>query len=137
MEKISDRELLLLFVKNQQEIEELRTLLDKDKDKDKNNKKQKKNGYVYLLQEREFVNSGEQVFKLGKTTKPNSRFNNYPKGSILFLNLPCNNCHYTEKEIIKIFDEKFKQRQDIGREYYEGDIEEMCKEFTAFVFLFY
>lgn len=123
-------ELLSLYAR----INELEDILDKGEKETA--KKQKKNGYVYLLQEREFVNSGEQVFKLGKTTKPNSRINNYTKGSILFSNLHYDNCYYAEKEIIKIFDEKFKQRKDIGREYYEGDIKEMCKDFSAFFFFF-
>jgi len=38
-----------------------------------------------------------------------------------------------EKEIIKIFDKKFINRKDIGREYYEGNYDEMEKLFLNII----
>ena len=82
--------------------------------------------YVYLLQEREFVNNKEPVYKIGKTKQANlQRFNSYPKGSVLLLQNCCNDCNKTEKEIIKLFDTKYKKRTDRGSEYYEGNYREM------------
>ena len=39
--------------------------------------------YVYLLQQREFLKTKEDIFKVGMTTQENhERFKQYPKGSI-------------------------------------------------------
>jgi len=82
--------------------------------------------YIYLLQVREFVKTNENIYKVGMTKKENyERFNQYPKGSILLFQMICNNCNNIEKCVLKIFKEKFKQRKDIGNEYFEGDYREM------------
>ena len=82
--------------------------------------------YVYLLQEREFIKTKENIYKVGMTKKENhKRFNQYPKGSILLFQLICNDCKNIEKLVIKKFKETFKQRKDIGNEYFEGDYKNM------------
>lgn len=49
--------------------------------------------YVYLLQEREFIKTNENIYKVGRTKKENyQRFNQYPKSSILLFQTICNNC---------------------------------------------
>ena len=78
--------------------------------------------YIYLLQEREFIKTKENVYKVGMTKKENNkRFNQYPKGSVLLFQIICNNCNNMEKIILKKFKETFKQKKDIGNEYFEGD----------------
>jgi hypothetical protein len=78
--------------------------------------------YIYLLQEREFIKTTENIYKVGRTKKENHvRFNQYPKGSILLFQMICNDCENIEGSIIKIFKDKFNQRKDIGNEYFEGD----------------
>jgi hypothetical protein len=78
--------------------------------------------YIYLLQTREFINTNKPIYKVGKTKLINyGRFNQYPKGSILLLQSNCYNCDVIEKIIINEFKEKFKQRLEIGLEYFEGD----------------
>jgi len=85
------------------------------------------NNYVYLLIEREFIKSGENIYKIGLTKqKELIRFSQYPKGSDLLLHSMCNNCRDTEKEIIKQFKEHFFQRKDYGTEYFEGDCKHMA-----------
>src|SRR5271165_2735605 len=81
--------------------------------------------YIYLIQLREFVNSGEQVYKLGKTTQDKGkRFNGYPPDSKLIIQVLCSNCHKMETELMKIFKTKYKQRKGgedhLGNEYFEG-----------------
>ena len=84
--------------------------------------------YIYLLQEREFTKTKENIYKIGKTTQPNNvRFGQYPKGSILLLQLICINCNITEKNIITAFKQKYIQRKDIGHEYFEGDYIDMIQ----------
>lgn len=84
--------------------------------------------YIYLLQEREFTKTNELVYKIGMTKKVNhQRFNQYPKGSTLIHQSLCVNCNVVEKCLISIFKNKFKQRTDIGTEYFEGDYVSMVK----------
>jgi len=82
--------------------------------------------YIYLLQEREFIKTKEHVYKVGMTKKENhERFNQYPKGSVLLFQIICNNCKNMEKLVLKKFKETFKQRKDIGNEYFEGEYKSM------------
>jgi hypothetical protein len=101
--------------------------------------------YIYLLKEREFINSGEDVYKIGKTTQNNdNRFRQYPKNSILLFQSICSECSSIEKNIISKFCVEFKQRKDIGIEYFEGNfmlminylldiIKEDCKYVKCFI----
>jgi len=85
--------------------------------------------YIYLLREREFIKTKENIFKIGKTKQLNNiRFSQYPKDSNLLLQISCNNCDILEKNLINIFKEKFIQRKDIGNEYFEGDDKIMIYE---------
>ena len=90
--------------------------------------------YVYLLQEREFVNSKEQIYKIGKTMQLNSkRFAQYPKGSILLLQVVCLDCNICETQIIQLFTHKYTRRRDIGSEYFEGDYNGMIADIFGIV----
>jgi hypothetical protein len=83
----------------------------------------------YIVQEREFVKTKEKIFKLGRTKQKGlKRFKQYPKGTVVIIVLDVDDCIIFEKQMIKIFDEKFICRRDIGREYYEGDSDEMINE---------
>jgi hypothetical protein len=83
-------------------------------------------GYIYLLQEREFIKTGEDVYKIGKTTQDiQKRMQGYPKGSKLVFVMPCTDCHETEKKLLKIFREKYARCKDIGAEYFKGDAKDM------------
>jgi len=91
-----------------------------------NNISEKSIEYIYLLILREFKNSKENVYKIGRTKQENhKRFNQYPKGSSLLLQIICNDCTKNEKDILKIFREKFKHRTEFGNEYFEGNYKEM------------
>ena len=82
--------------------------------------------YVYLLQEREFIHSGESVYKIGRTKQLNDkRFKQYPKNSMLLLQTFCNNCVTCENQIMNMFKQKYIHRVDIGSEYFEGNVKEM------------
>lgn len=78
--------------------------------------------YIYLLKEREFIKTKENIYKVGMTRKENhERFNQYPKGSVLLFQMICNNCKNIEKLVIRRFKKIFEHRKDIGNEYFEGD----------------
>lgn len=88
-------------------------------------------GHLYLLREREFINSNESVYKIGKSENISTRLKKYPKGSELIIIMKSNNVHEDEKQLIEVFDKNYNNRKDIGREYYEGNVEDMIELFTS------
>jgi len=77
---------------------------------------------VYLLIEREFIKTNEPIFKIGCSKQENDkRIRTYPKGSQLILQIFVLDCRYIETEIKNLFKNIYKQRVDIGIEYFEGD----------------
>ena len=56
------------------------------------------------------------------------RFKQYPKDSVLLLQLICNNCQNLENIIKMEFKKKYKHRNDIGIQYFEDDFSEMIKD---------
>ena len=65
-------------------------------------------GYIYLLQEREFIKTKENIYKLGKTKQENlKRLKQYSKGSELIIQLQCENCDINEKNLIIIIIKQF------------------------------
>lgn len=84
---------------------------------------------VYLLIEREFIKTKEPIFKIGCSKQENDkRIKSYPKGSKLVLQIRVLDCVYIETHIKIFFKEKYKQRIDIGIEYFEGDCISMKKD---------
>ena len=81
--------------------------------------------FIYIIKEREFINSNQNIYKIGKTINPKQRLGSYPKGSQVYLIQPCRDCDVAEREILKIFKYKFKERKDLGNEYFEGDVMNM------------
>ena len=90
-------------------------------------------GYIYIVHEREFINANLHIYKIGNTESIARRLPQYPKGSHLkFCVQTCNFVAF-EKDIIKLFDDKFVQKKDIGREYYEGDVISMITTIASMV----
>ena len=76
--------------------------------------------FMYILQEREFVNAKQNIYKIGITKNFSNRVSSYPKGSKVYCVKPVegdpeNNC-------LRKFRDNFISRVDIGSEYFEGDI---------------
>ena len=85
--------------------------------------------YVYLLQTREFFNSKQPVYKIGRTKKHNlTRFSQYTLGSVLLFQSSCRDCYKLEREIITLFKQKYIHKHLIGRESFEGDADEMIQD---------
>jgi hypothetical protein len=77
--------------------------------------------YIYLLQEREFTKTGENIYKIGRTSKENyTRFNQYTKGSILLFQIICDDSINIERKIIEKFKNEFIHCKHIGNEYFMG-----------------
>lgn len=84
-------------------------------------------GYVYLLQV--YPAGTKQVYKYGKTARHfTERFKDYKQAQpIILLVLSCKYCDKLEKETLKLIKEQFTMRPDIGREYFEGDLNKIKK----------
>ena len=83
-------------------------------------------GNIYLVREREFCESGELTYKIGKTQNGVRRLKAYPKGSKLFLFVRVKNAHVTERYLINLFKKHFQWRkEDRGSEYFTGDVNKM------------
>lgn len=84
-------------------------------------------GCIYLLREREFVNTDTPIYKIGMTRHSNcERLCKYPKGSQLELCKSCDDCVAQEQQLLSVFRDKFVPRRDIGSEYFEGNVELMA-----------
>lgn len=84
-------------------------------------------GIIYLIHVREFIKTGENIYKIGQSSRNGmKRIKEYPKGSKLLLLLRLNGYErQIESLLIKKFIYFFIQRRDIGKEYFEGDCEKM------------
>jgi hypothetical protein len=80
---------------------------------------------MYVIQEREFIKTGEPVYKIGMTNQynPRTRLQHYPADSCLYLLIRKPNALTSENIVM----DTLKARRDIthrpeyGREYFEGD----------------
>lgn len=86
-------------------------------------RKIEKIGYLYIIKEREFLKTNENIYKVGCTENINKRVSQYPKGSLILFLLAIFNFRNIEKLWIKQLNDikEIKNRKDIGREYFEGD----------------
>jgi hypothetical protein len=91
--------------------------------------------YIYLLREREFVKSNEDIYKIGKTKQENlARFNSYPNSSQLLFHMICSNCDKIERNIINLFKRKYIIRGEIGKEYFQGNLNYMLNDIIYEIF---
>jgi hypothetical protein len=81
--------------------------------------------YIYVIKEREFLRTQENIFKIGRTKQPvdNSirRFGEYPKGSEPIFLMKVSNSIKAEADVLKMLKREYKQRTEYGKECFEGD----------------
>jgi hypothetical protein len=80
---------------------------------------------MYILQEREFLNNKQPVYKLGITETIHNRMGQYPKGSRIICVIPVDGD--PEALCLVKFRSLFIARTDIGAEYFEGCQNTMVK----------
>jgi hypothetical protein len=91
-------------------------------------------GHLYLLREREFVNTNQPIYKIGKTRQENGkRFGGYSKDTVIEFMLRVADSDAAETEAKRKFDQLFKKRTEIGSESYEGDRVTMLTELAKFI----
>lgn len=62
-----------------------------------NNKYTNENGYLYIIKEREFIKTNEEIYKIGCTNDIIRRFKQYPKNSIIIYYMIHNDYKNIEK----------------------------------------
>lgn len=95
-------------------------------------------GYIYLVREREFIRTGEQVYKFGRTVQRTGtvhigRLDSYKKGTELLFLWQCikaEDVPRIESLIKAAFVKNFKPHRD-GHEYFEGDRFQMISVITS------
>ena len=95
-------------------------------------------GYIYLIHLREFINSNESIYKIGKTgdiccRKINKRFSAYPKDSVIKIIIQVNDMDTTENDLIQKFGELFEKQPSIGPETFKGNLHNMIIEICKFI----
>jgi Origin of replication binding protein/T5orf172 domain len=88
------------------------------------------NGYIYLVWPQEAIKRNEPVYKVGCTRNLRERVKSYGKFTEVRYSAQVDlNPFEVESRIMKKLREidQFKQRVDYGREYFEGDIDEMVE----------
>lgn len=88
---------------------------------------------MYLLKEREFCSLNQPVYKFGFSNDFTGRMKNYPKGSIVLMSKRVNDGRQVEREVMCALCKRFKQRKDLGREYFEGPLREILAVCDAVV----
>jgi rubredoxin len=85
--------------------------------------------YLYLIKDKRDI--GSNVYKIGKTTQlPSDRFKGYEKGTYPIRISQVDNCNKREYELIDLFKKKYELSR--GREYFNGNLNDMIKEFNNF-----
>ena len=82
-------------------------------------------GYIYLFHTRACINGKENVYKVGKTTRPIAqRLREYDKGTIHKGSFPVPGklVGSAEKCVLRVLRREFRSRRDYGSEYFEGDM---------------
>ncbi len=90
--------------------------------------------YVYLIQDRTAVELKLNIYKIGMTKQENlNRFKTYPKGYKILLLIACNNSNNIENQIMYKFKLKYKQINNYGSEYFQGNYLDMVRDITELV----
>lgn len=94
---------------------------------DKDNAYKDGPGHIYIFQEREFITLNQPIYKIGKTRDVIQRYGQYPKGTKVMFCVEVDKVLESEGKLITMLREKFINRKDIGREYFEANKEAFLK----------
>lgn len=89
--------------------------------------------HIYLIREREFINSNENTYKIGRSGNICGRVKNYPKDSEMIALFLCKNNVIMEKKILSLFRNNYKEMKKYGSEYFNGDVVKMHEDICSLV----
>ncbi len=91
-------------------------------------------GYIYIIQTREFVNNGMNVYKVGYTNRSiHKRMNEFPKGTIQCYMCLVRNASETEKILINELSKRYNRKSEYGKKYFEGPLDSLIFDTIAII----
>jgi hypothetical protein len=81
--------------------------------------------YIYIIKEREFIKTNEDVYKIGRSYHILQRMSSYPNGSCVCFMMNVSDSVQLEKDVLCTLRRYCKNRKDIGYEYFECSLQVM------------
>ena len=88
---------------------------------------------LYLIHPYTCKTNNENVFKIGRSNNLYKRISTYDNGSICYLAIECLESQKNESKLIKLFNTKYKNNKFYGKEYFEGDKDDMILTIKKYV----
>ena len=88
---------------------------------------------MYLIHTREMVNANKDIYKIGSSIDLDKKIKQYPNGSNILLLFTCINSKSCEKNLLKLFKERFIQKSYYGTKYFQGNSSLMIREICNYV----
>lgn len=88
---------------------------------------------LYLLRLREFENNKENTYKIGRANNLCNRMKQYPNGSVIYLMIECTDSKKHENKLINLFISKYKHNSMCGREYFNGNLDDMINDIINYI----
>ena len=88
---------------------------------------------LYLIHPYTCKSNNENVFKIGRSNNLYKRISTYDNGSICYLAIECLESQKNESKLIKLFNIKYKNNKFYGKEYFEGDKDDMILTIKKYV----
>jgi len=89
-------------------------------------------GYIFIVWPTDYQKNNECVYKIGSTKDIKLNMETFPKKSVLILNIHVKNMTCIHKHVSKQFKEDFKERLDVGKDFFEGNVGDMMKAITSY-----
>ena len=88
---------------------------------------------LYLIHPYPCKTNNENIFKIGRSHNLYKRISSYDNGSICYLAIECLESKIDETKLIKLFNSKYKNNKFYGKEYFEGDKDDMILTIKKYV----
>jgi hypothetical protein len=88
---------------------------------------------LYLLRLREFENNKENIYKIGRANNLCNRMKQYPNGSVIYLMIECTDSKKHENKLINLFISKYTHNSMCGREYFNGNLDNMINDIINYI----
>jgi len=88
---------------------------------------------LYLLHTFTCISNNQSIYKIGRSHNLYKRISSYSNGSICYLVIECLDSKTDEATMIKLFNNKYKNIKFYGKEYFEGDKNDMLQTIKAYV----
>ena len=89
---------------------------------------------LYMIHTYSCISNNENIFKIGRSSNLYNRITSYSNGSVCYLVIESIENKIDESEVLKIFNNKYKNIKFYGNEYFEGDKDDMIITMKKYIF---